>query len=1059
MQSVTTDVINAIQQSADLPTSFRVIVEWSHNRYTTPTVDNFGYPEADHAFDLDLYPISSLVAPLRPTAGIMHPRASEGTVAVGFSPSVSTTRSYTVSKDSKYKYWSSPTTSDGAGAISNASPYSLYSTAVKTNKIYLCFENGWAQPSAYTVQITTDGATWTTVATNPAIGSDGTVALYRQANGTWGTTVSRDNPLDIKGIRVNVTSLTKTNSYLSMIEMDARYEVDLSPYATTFSLESSVSDNDFVSPLGDITANSGSVVLWNGEQLFNNDNASSPYYGLIDRNAKFTIDVGVDSSAYGGSGTTWIRQATMYANDWSGASTVTVNIQDASKFLQETFPNRTFMQSVTIGQAIWRLLDSVGFNAYDYVSTADDDLTVIDYFWVDGTKTIWETIQELCRTTQSTAYFNENGRLQIVTRQAAFDKSKSVAWTFDYNQNGSKQPDIADLNVTGQYEANHVIIRYKPTTLAQDDQNRPISEIVWQPGSEATFIDGSSTANTDQTITLRCSPLAQAMDSSQMYFYLSSQNALIWPYNGIVNIGGELIKYDGKEYWYIDANGVWQTQVLHSVDEQRTVDNTKSHPTYFWRNFYSGKMIVTERGYDFTTAISHDIATPQWSTGYIGTAGGTQNSWTGGINHIVSDGVLRIQTGPYVGSQMFYTCPRSTTMTTTPVNIGTRIRFPSSIKGTEESAGFFWYANSDTTDMYAVSICSTNHLSIANRRTFANEVRVMKRHGGTWTSLNGGGRALLVGEDTWYDVQVSISGNTFSVYVNGQLVLQGQDNSLLTATNSMGVYVSGNTVAEFQYFWAADSNYTPDNDIDNSSFLDLINGGYYSNETYSTIAYYSKKKNWRRGNKTTDQKAALGQRFLDEFGNLVHEVREYRVDFDKFPVLYSSLYLSNTSQVVVDEYFGNPFGASFIVANASRETAVISGDDSTTFGSDNTVQQKLLITGRTIQQAAEKQYEVKNSQAIAARGDISLDISSDWIQSEAAAKALGDWIVNNWSDPADTVGLSSFANPLLQIGDLVAVNYPLRNMTAATHKFWVIGINQAWSDGLKTTYTIRRARV
>jgi len=169
--------------------------------------------------------------------------------------------------------------------------------------------------------------------------------------------------------------------------------------------------------------------------------------------------------------------------------------------------------------------------------------------------------------------------------------------------------------------------------------------------------------------------------------------------------------------------------------------------------------------------------------------------------------------------------------------------------------------------------------------------------------------------------------------------------------------------------------------------------------------------------------------------------------------------LSNDSQVIEDEYVHNPFGAHFIIANASRVNSVVNGEDTLTYGSDNPIDQKIMITGRTIQQAEATDYVVQDDLAIRARGEIAIEFSSGWIQSESAAKALGDWIVENWATPADEVDVEIFGNPLLQLGDIVAVNYPPRDMVESTHKYFVVSVDNGWDNGLATTMTLRRARI
>ena len=149
-----------------------------------------------------------------------------------------------------------------------------------------------------------------------------------------------------------------------------------------------------------------------------------------------------------------------------------------------------------------------------------------------------------------------------------------------------------------------------------------------------------------------------------------------------------------------------------------------------------------------------------------------------------------------------------------------------------------------------------------------------------------------------------------------------------------------------------------------------------------------------------------------------------------------------------------PFGADFTIANSSRFNSVVNGEDTVTYGADNSVDQKMAITGRTIQQQDEKTYQVKDDAAINTRGEITLELSSDWIQSETAAKAIGDWIVNNWADPADTVEMTVFGNPLVRVGDVVSITDAPKGMTDVKHV--ALKVAQSWEDGLQTTLSCRK---
>ncbi len=1057
MQTSSSFIVDALKEGEALFPAARVIAEWNHNRYTTvTTIDNFGFPEATNGYDLDMYPIESIVDPVRPTAGLLKGRMGEGAVSQGYSDTVSGYRTYTAGPDSKYKYWTGPTKSNavafpGGGFTlpDPVKPYIIYANAVLTNKIYICTENSWARPQKWNIQITTDGTTWTTVASDLTPNSAGQVVLYLQNDTSWTSTVNRANGMYIKGIRLLVNSMNLSNSWFNLIELGARLEKDLSDRLIDYSVKNELSDPDFITPMGTISSNTGSVSLSNFDGIFNNDNEDSPYEGLIDANVKFTIDFAIDVSSWGGSGLEYIRQCTMYSESWSGGDDqVDIPLKDASKFLQEIKPGAQLMQNVTIGMAIWRILDSIGFIDYQYVRAAEVASNQIPYYWTDDEKTVWDNIQDLCRVTQSAAYFDEHGILQIKSRDSAFDKNRPVDWTFDYAQDGDKLPDIVDLSVGNTFEANKVTVKYQKTNLAQDAQGRPISEIVWQP---------------EDDIVLRSSALAADMGISDTFFWIDKAHAPVWPFDGIVNIRGELIKYKGKGYRYYPSGRAYtgnintdtEFKIIYSTDEKLQIDNELSSATQGWRNYFTGYMKVEERGWDDTTAKAHDTTIQVYrdNGGWWGQIGGTQRKWNGGLQHFPQASLLRLQTtASFKNGNYWYTVRRTSPGNETMKFFGTRMRFPSTPKGPQQLAGIWMWGNSAQNTMYGIDVVSTAKVN----RTVGNEIRILRRTGGAVTQIGGKGAAFAIADNQWIDLDVVMTGGDFTVSVNGSVVLRATDPSPLTETGAAGLYARGNTVVDFEYFYMMGDKGIQETDLDNSSYLDIINGGYYSNQYYKDNAYKVRTVKRRRGKKTVTYKQWYDRRFFDEFGMEVHEVRPYEITFDKKPVLYSTLYVSNSDQVVTDEYIHNPFGSHFIIANAARVNAIVNGEDTLTYGSENPVQQRIMITGRTIQQAEATDYVVKNEQAIRARGEISIEFESPWIQSEAAAKAIGDWIVNNWSEPADEVEMEIFGNPLIQIGDNVAINYPPKDMVDTTHRYFVISVDQNWENGLVTSLSLRR---
>jgi hypothetical protein len=56
-------------------------------------------------------------------------------------------------------------------------------------------------------------------------------------------------------------------------------------------------------------------------------------------------------------------------------------------------------------------------------------------------------------------------------------------------------------------------------------------------------------------------------------------------------------------------------------------------------------------------------------------------------------------------------------------------------------------------------------------------------------------------------------------------------------------------------------------------------------------------------------------------------------------------------------------------------------------------------------------------------GDVSVNISSEYIATERQAKKMMQWIVKNASQERKELNISAFCNPLLELGDKVGVFY------------------------------------
>jgi hypothetical protein len=92
--------------------------------------------------------------------------------------------------------------------------------------------------------------------------------------------------------------------------------------------------------------------------------------------------------------------------------------------------------------------------------------------------------------------------------------------------------------------------------------------------------------------------------------------------------------------------------------------------------------------------------------------------------------------------------------------------------------------------------------------------------------------------------------------------------------------------------------------------------------------------------------------------------------------------------------------------------------------------------------------EIKLSRLIYGKNDFSLE--SNYIQTQDDAEELLGWIINKTKDPKKLIGINLFSIPILQIGDIVTVDYKDNNnlnlVTSDDTRFVVYNIDYARSN-------------
>jgi hypothetical protein len=1035
-----------------------VHAEWQMNKFHETIVDNTP-SEDDEGYDIELFPIESVVKPNRPKAGIIAAVVGQSFVDQNYHDEVPPARYYTIDREDQYKYWQSPTSGT---TLTDCKPQVTYveedtenPVLLEVNKIHFTVENTYASPTEYDIQIDT-GSGWVTVESDLPIPAGGKVELWY--NGTdWTTTQNLDNTIEVQAVRLVVNTMD-TDAFFNLIELGLALELDLSKDVIGFSDNFNMGEADFITPLGQISSNEGSVSLFNDTQRYTNRNEDSILHGLLDKGVifrcwmKYTKDG--DSEL--------VPEFELFSETWSESEEGTeVALVDGSKFFMDIKPRPVLYRNIPVQEAIWRICDCVGFNKYNVEAINQEPHSSIDIFWVDGEKTAWETFAELARATQTAIYFDSFGVLQIKTRKAAWDKAKSS--TYDFNRvtdPGGQPSNIITLSESNEYEANKVTVNWSPTDFSeQKDQITPY-EIVWEP-------EGS--------VVLRSTPLAENLLIGDDKIMLPTKEGSSWPWKGFCNIEGEWIEFDAKRYVNY-ADGPRKVEWVEDFERQKRIDESTA-PEKRHLNKYTGALRIKERGAYNTEEKNHFIDMNGWTKSRQKNYGATDSPSPGAKLNLKQSSVT--VSGPKRFGMNDYTyLHRGTDVDQGFWYVGTRLQVDP--KGKDKTGGIFFNADDGLGTGYFLEVMASSRLG-GKMRNKRNEVQFYSMKGDGSKKVYGGetirvkdrsknhrkgakikkdiGAKILVSKNRWIDFDIwfeekSNGDHRFQVFAYGNLLFEaivpsgsGWQHSRI---GKFGMFARGHSSVTFDYIYAI--NNLAIEPIDGESYFDRIEGSYTGNQLWKDWIGETRtvKRKVRRKWKKYQQR--YKQQYIDDFGPMVHEIRKFNVKYTPdLPVLESKLYFSNDTQAVCSEFTGDIKNAEFMMINISREDAIIHGEDERTALGNGTIDHKLFVYGRPVIQK-DSQTEVRSDDwSIRRRGLIETEYDSPWIQNRSEANRFAEWLTDHWAHSDTVLEVEVFGNPLIELTDVVTVSY--RHIH---HRFYVVNISNSFEQGYGTTLQLRK---
>lgn len=1024
-----------------------------------------------------LFPITSIINPRRPEGSgiqyfILGDPSAQKTIVYSADKAY-TTRMYLPGSKTSYKYWVTPR-ADGS-SLSNCILNVNYpaSKTAAINKVSIKFESSHGLPAIWSVKATQISGSEVTIATNSTatIPSNGLLNLYYNGT-TWSTTefAFPSTPINISKLSLQINSVTVSNGYVGIIEISGRYIKDVSENLVLFDITKRASDQpDGLLPVGDVTANMSyysfnffdkSYFLY--DKTFSFDYTKTNFYKDVILKPFFQI------------GSENVKQGIYFISEYSVNEFGEVGVQalDGAKELQEIFPPDIVIQESSSQAIVRRLLDSVGFTNYSFNKTDKDTSSIRPYYWyTNNTKTVWEHIQDLCKDTQMIASFDENNILQFYTREYIFE-NKTTNFKFRYSNNNLNLANIISMTSSDVTSVKSVKVIYTPRLSSSYAQNAddlydaPV--IILGAASLVVSLPATAPAETDLNGT-GAAPLGSiTLQPVVIDGYATKLNA----YSGYLVIQQEIIEYDAIKFYYTPTEGGSVKYVWITSDSDISKFEGLSEPDTFKPTFQY--RIKTRNAFNLLTApMAHDVNTAQlkteWGGRVLNTTSGIStvdqtkftmdtipaknNSWSQNFAQDIPRSMLTVFSPNTVSSQsktatdeiitiykdndnLVMVSPNSIDkeFTSGPIHsytntsgsftsqnfvIGTSMYFPliknSSGQDTGEQrtkGGIAFCLNSDNTSGYFLCINTSqnvtkdkNYRDVTMYKIVAGKLVEMSD-----TQTNSGSSAITgISGGELYRVDIKVNRTiedgtknnlVFKIMFNNT-TFTIHDKSPLAVTKKIALCSFQGPVS-YDYVYAKAIS---EEEFSQNKAYNLYQG--YLGANSAIVKYFSDFIFSGKAN-VTDSLI-----WVKEFGPVAREIRRIQTRYTYAPATprYTQTIL-NPNVTVIGESLDSFSMDVFVMNNSGAFTELSDGND-----------KRFIVVGDYV--LSKDPFEYIDPNVLEEDKKEGIAFESTWIQKETEAKSLHDWIKKQWSKQQRVVSLETFFNPLLQIGDIVEISYPL----------------------------------
>ena len=515
-----------------------------------------------------LFPVDTIVKPYRPiVSGIKYfILPPNGTIFDYPNPKNIThdatyPRLYYPGVTTTYKYWITPINEDVDISIVYSTGATKYAA---TNKIIVRFDKYHSMPTNYTVTLTkSDNSTVVIGPYSPA--SSGECILYYSGT-SWSNVaptepVSYAAPVLIKSIALSAVNSNDGES-IAVVEVSPRWIKDISSDIVNISIQKeSSSRSDGLLPVGEVTSNSFSLsvakydqselktVSYNRASTSQFDNSILYLAKNVELRPYFKVFHADGAITSGSEKYDKVPQGVFFMDTFkiSEYGDAEITSLDAAKYLMETIAPQVLCEGYPVTAILRRLLDAVGFTNYNFNlhATTETSIPLVGYWWTDGSKTVWDAIQELCRDIQMNAVVDEYNVLQFYSRDYLYSKT-TADWNFCYTADGLKLPNIVTFDSQDIASANQVKVLWQ---VPVKSNYVGTSGALWD--SSTSFLSAGGLKYPIEELTTAANTVL-IIELSTIDTYVQQQS--LYNFQGYVMIDSEIIEFDALQYQYTPKN-------------------------------------------------------------------------------------------------------------------------------------------------------------------------------------------------------------------------------------------------------------------------------------------------------------------------------------------------------------------------------------------------------------------------------------------------------------------------------------------------------------------------